>query len=683
MKRGSSNSASDGVSFTPLVVLELVEDTKEEAVTWLLERIRDKQENGGAELLVGRLPKDGWGDAGGNPNMFVVGASRDRLLSGAEDVGLVKESNDGSMRGFTYVNRNNFKDFKGDSDEFLSVAECQYIIKHELDTLRAKEETSVPGYAKVKLYPGKSILRRLLSKGILVQVFPLHDKEELKKLSHSWYGKVRLKYQPLDEIRRYFGESLALYFGFLEYFTFALVPMALIGVPYYLFAWEDYDKYVLLALFNLVWSTVVLEVWKRCCASLAYRWGTLCRKKAFEEPRPGFHGVLGYNPVTGRQEPTFSSLRRQLRVYLVSVPFVLLCLCASLYVMMIYFSMEEWALRLHEEEQSVWSSAGLFVPSIIYAIVIEVLNRLYRYAAEFLTEWENHRLESSYQNHLILKVLVFNFLNCFASLFYIAFVLHDMKLLRQSLATLLITSQILNQMVEAFLPFWLQKRRNTKVHKQVRRAAVELPWTEQVKLEADMSTYLGTFDDYLELFLQFGYVSLFSCVFPLAAVLAVLNNFTEMYSDALKMCQVFKRPFSEPAASMGVWQLAFETMSVIAVITNCALIGMSPQVKSCFPDSETQLILIVVAAEPRTEEGEEVQEDSSYPPSFEPARHFTRHRQHSSFLEHVLLAFKFILAFVIPDIPKEIQLKLARLEFESMEALKKKVSTLLLIRFTL
>lgn len=73
---------------------------------------------------------------------------------------------------------------------------------------------------------------------------------------------------------------------------------------------------------------------------------------------------------------------------------------------------------------------------------------------------ENHRLESSYQNHLVLKVLVvsvsrcdgasfqsserrslslcalflfpqFNFFNCFASLFYIAFVMQDMVLLRQ------------------------------------------------------------------------------------------------------------------------------------------------------------------------------------------------------------------------------------------------------------
>lgn len=45
----------------------------------------------------------------------------------------------------------------GDGQAFLSDAECQYIIKHELDTLRAKNEEHVPGYPKLKLYPGKSV----------------------------------------------------------------------------------------------------------------------------------------------------------------------------------------------------------------------------------------------------------------------------------------------------------------------------------------------------------------------------------------------------------------------------------------------------------------------------------------------------------------------------------------------
>lgn len=116
---------------------------------------------------------------------------------------------------------------------------------------------------------------------------------------------------------------------------------------------------------------------------------------AFEEPRRGFHGVLGFNPVTGREEPLYPNSKRLLRIYLVSVPFVLLCLYLSLYVMMVYFRMESWALSLHDEELSFWTGILLFIPSIIYAVVIEIMNLIYRYAAEFLTEWgekEEHSL---------------------------------------------------------------------------------------------------------------------------------------------------------------------------------------------------------------------------------------------------------------------------------------------------
>ncbi|KAK7806899.1 hypothetical protein U0070_026042 [Myodes glareolus] len=640
-------------SFTPLVVIELAQDVKEETKEWLKNRIIAKKKDGGAQLLFRPLLNKDEKEAIGNQNLYLVGASNIRLLLGAEAVGLVKECTDAAMRAFTYGTRHSFKGFHDNNDDFLTMAECQFIIKHELENLRARDEKMIPGYPQAKLYPGKSLMRRLLTSGIVTQVFPLHDSEALKKLEDSWYTRFALKYQPIDSIRGYFGETIALYFGFLEYFTFALIPMAVIGLPYYLFVWEDYDKYVIFASFNLIWSTVILEVWKRGCANMTYRWGTLVMKRQFEEPRPGFHGVLGINSVTGREEPLYSSYKRQLRIYLVSLPFVCLCLYFSLYVMMIYFAMEDWVLSLHEDNESVWTSLLLYVPSIVYAIVIEIMNRLYRYAAEFLTSWENHRLESAYQNHLVLKVLVvsdifhavaaplgqchsaaswcgFNFLNCFASLFYIAFVLKDMKLLRQSLATLLITSQILNQAVESLLPYWLQRKHCAAVKKKMRALKVDVDTTlyEQVLLEKEMGTYLvnkgevtgpfrffltpgaydgvdsweycsfpGTFDDYLELFLQFGYVSLFSCVYPLAAAFAVLNNFTEVNSDALKMCRVFKRPFAEPSASIGVWQLAFETMSVISVVTNCALIGMSPQVNAVFPESKTDLVLIVVAVE--------------------------------------------------------------------------------------
>lgn len=58
----------------------------------------------------------------------------------------------------------------------------------------------------------------------------------------------------------------------------------------------------------------------------------------------------------------------------------------------------------------------------------------------------------------------------------------------------MITSQILNQFMEAFLPYWLQRRRNKKMIRKVLKKKtlqdVELPLADQVRLEADMSTYL-------------------------------------------------------------------------------------------------------------------------------------------------------------------------------------------------
>lgn len=40
-------------------------------------------------------------------------------------------------------------------------------------------------------------VRRLQSKGILIQIFPLHEQEALKRLSFSWYRRVKLSLQPL------------------------------------------------------------------------------------------------------------------------------------------------------------------------------------------------------------------------------------------------------------------------------------------------------------------------------------------------------------------------------------------------------------------------------------------------------------------------------------------------------
>ena len=53
---------------------------------------------------------------------------------------------------------------------------------------------------------------------------------------------------------------------------------------------------VFFSVFNIVWTTLFLEVWKRNAATFAYKWGTIGTDD-FEEARAAYHGELGRNKV--------------------------------------------------------------------------------------------------------------------------------------------------------------------------------------------------------------------------------------------------------------------------------------------------------------------------------------------------------------------------------------------------
>ncbi|VDL94015.1 unnamed protein product [Schistocephalus solidus] len=68
-------------------------------------------------------------------------------------------------------------------------------------------------------------------------------------------------------------------------------------------------------------------------------------------------------------------------------------------------------------------------------------------------------------------------------------------------------------------------------------------------------TYYDTSEDYLEMFIQFGFVSMFTCAFPICGLLALLNNILELRGDAWKLVVIFRRPFAQPANGIGVWEV--------------------------------------------------------------------------------------------------------------------------------
>ena len=54
-------------------------------------------------------------------------------------------------------------------------------------------------------------------------------------------------------------------------------------------------------------------------------------------------------------------------------------------------------------------------------ILMSVFSQVYEKIAYMLTNWENHRTQTVYDDSLIIKLFAFQFVNNYASLLYIAF----------------------------------------------------------------------------------------------------------------------------------------------------------------------------------------------------------------------------------------------------------------------
>lgn len=178
-----------------------------------------------------------------------------------------------------------------------------------------------------------------------------------------------------------------MYFAFLGYYTMFLGPPALLSLFCHLpnlGLFESVHFVPLFSILNLVWVTIFFESWKRKCATLAYSWGTI-DMALFEETRAAYHGELRPNPVTDRLEPYYSKTKRLLQLYCVSVPVIGLGLLVTFLVMLAYFWMATIVQEYDRKTKTIFSEFLLLMPTIVYVLLIIIMNSAYRLLAVMLT----------------------------------------------------------------------------------------------------------------------------------------------------------------------------------------------------------------------------------------------------------------------------------------------------------
>ncbi|XP_076268543.1 anoctamin 8 white walker isoform X3 [Rhynchophorus ferrugineus] len=643
------------------VVLTFPSHTEDTFLLWLLSKLKQLP---GLTVHVRH-------HASTQSSAFYLSASFSVLLKAAEEYHLPKALKQCKGGGLKELFVQEFQSYEGSEDQehFFTTEERQWLVLRLLESIRTNKD-DLNSITNVNLLEGQPIVPKCLTAGLISQVFPLHEPSTLERLQQIWVRDIFAK-QPLDEITEYFGVKIGMYFAWLGHYTTALSIPAFVGFIFWLFCNGKHQTtqdvgYVLFSIFNVVWVTTYLQAWKRYSAELAFRWGTLDqRDDLLAEPRPLFRGPLKISAVTGRLEPYHPVWKRHIFRYCISVPVIAISLLTVFVVMIISLQIQDWwDAFLTKKGFPLW--LGYF-PKIMLAVFISLMDEAYFKIAVWLNDKENYRLETKYENHLIGKVALFQFVNSFLSLFYIAFYLQDQARLKEQLAALLISRQVIGNLKESALPYMLEHLRLAKMSFDMWGAlsplgtkpppgqnsdTFDIDKTEesreeennepervakrsmsQAELESSLYKYDGTFADYLEMTIQLGYVILFSSAFPPAAVCAMFNNLIEIRSDAFKLGYVCQRPFGQRVPNIGTWQNCMEYMSIMAVLVNCALIGLSGQVHRMFPDmTATQTILLIVA------------------------------------LEHIMLVIRFIITCAIPDIPGWLATEMAKIEWARRDA---------------
>lgn len=158
--------------------------------------------------------------------------------------------------------------------------------------------------------------------------------------------------------------------------------------------------------------------------------------------------------------------------------------------------------------------------------------------------------------------------------------------LRKQVFYFTVTAQVVNFALETIVPY--VKRRSFSKYQEMKsdRAAKkggassgetiddlpeEAEFLKRVRKEAELDVYDVT-TDLREMVIQFGYLSLFSVVWPLTPVSFVINNWVELRSDAVKICVEMQRPTPLRADTIGPWLDSLGFLTWLGSITTAALV---------------------------------------------------------------------------------------------------------------
>ena len=264
----------------------------------------------------------------------------------------------------------------------------------------------------------------------------------------------------------------------------------------------------------------------------------------------------------------------------------------------------------------------VFLPTLLLTALVPTITMVLSEIAKRLNDYENWETTDAYQSAMIQKIFILNFITSYLPVFLTAFVYvpfgslivpyldlfqltarpfaeNEKQLatpksgftinparLRKQVIYFAVTAQIVNFAMETIVPYLkrrgFHKYQELKTERAAKKGAASLnPATKdlpeeaqflaRVRSEAELDVY-DVSTDLREMVVQFGYLTLFSVVWPVTAVSFLINNWVELRSDAVKICVEMQRPIPLRADSIGPWLDSLAFLTWLGSISTAALV---------------------------------------------------------------------------------------------------------------
>ncbi|KAF4802034.1 Anoctamin-1 [Turdus rufiventris] len=508
----------------------------------------------------------------------------------------------------------------------------------------------------------------LLANGVYSAAYPLHDGDyegenvepnDRKLLCEEWasYG-VFYKYQPIDLVRKYFGEKIGLYFAWLGVYTQMLIPASIVGIIVFLYGcatvdenipsmemcdqrnnitmcplcdktcsyWKmssacatarashlfDNPATVFFSVFMALWAATFMEHWKRKQMRLNYRWDLTGFEEEEDHPRAEYEAKVLEKSLrkehkhkeTDKEKLTWKDRFPAYLTNFVGIIFMVGLTFAIVFGVIIYRISTAAALAI-SSTPSGRSSVRVTVTAtavIINLVVIIILDEVYGCIARWLTQIEVPKTDKNFEERLIFKAFLLKFVNAYTPIFYVAFfkgrfvgrpgdyvyIFHSFRMeecapggclmeLCIQLSIIMLGKQLIqNNLFEIGIPkmkkfirYLKLKRRRSLDHEE------HMKKKQRYEVDYNLEPFAGLTPEYMEMIIQFGFVTLFVASFPLAPLFALLNNIIEIRLDAKKFVTELRRPVAVRAKDIGIWYNILRGIGKLAVIINAFVISFT------------------------------------------------------------------------------------------------------------